>query len=268
MISVAGGFSKQGFIPIVDTFAQFAVTKGSLPLLMSALSSAPVIGVFSHAGFQSAADGASHQALSYFAKTCSLPWTEVYALSCSEEAYHLMSQAIESFYEDKKSGQAPKNKIFFLGRETFPKSFGASSYALKKAQVLFKAEKKDSPVLIVSCGPLIEEAFSAVQKISKKGRGVVLINNPCVSDPDIKTISKWLKICGGRLLCVEDHQVKGGFSSLLLFHLKSAGQSISKFQSLGVQGGVGRSAYKAKDLYQLFKMDSASIQETVLSFDS
>ena len=268
MISVAAGFSKQGFIPIVDTFAQFAVTKGSLPLLMSALSQAPLMGVFSHAGFQDAADGASHQALSYFAKTCSLPWTEVYALSCSEEAYHLMSQAVESFYQEKKAGRTPKSKIFFLGRETFPKSFGASSYALNKAQVLFQAEQKDSPVLIVSCGPLIEEAFSAVQKISDKARGVVLINSPCVSDPDIKSISKWLKICEGRLLCVEDHQVKGGFSSLLLLKLKEAGQSISKFQSLAVRGELGRSAYKSKDLYQMFKMDSVSIQKAVLNFDS
>ena len=55
MISVAVGFSKQGFIPITDTFSQFAVTKGSLPLFMSALSQAPLIGVFSHTGFQDAA---------------------------------------------------------------------------------------------------------------------------------------------------------------------------------------------------------------------
>ena len=266
MISVAAGFSKQGFIPIVDTFAQFAVTKGSLPLFMSALSQAPMIGVFSHAGFQDAADGASHQALSYFAKTCSLPWTEVYALSCSEEAYHLMSQAIENFYQERKSGLIPKSKIFFLGRETFPKSFGASSYSLNKAQVLFNASEKASPVLIVSCGPLVEETLEAAKKISEKGRGVVAINSPCVSDPDTETISKWLKICEGRLICVEDHQVKGGLSSLLLLNLKETGQSISKFQSLGMRGGVGRSAYKSTDLYQLFKMDKLSIMEKVLKF--
>ena len=54
MISVGAGFSKAGYIPIVDTFGQFGVTKGNLPLTMAALSQAPVIALFSHVGFQGA----------------------------------------------------------------------------------------------------------------------------------------------------------------------------------------------------------------------
>ena len=266
MISTAIGFSKQGFVPVVDTFAQFAVTKGSLPLIMSALSQAPVIGIFSHSGFQDAADGASHQALSYFAKTSSLPRTRVYALSCAEEAYYLVSQAVEAFYKERKSGLIPKSQIFFLGRETFPESFGATSYHLNKAQVLFDCSKKTLPVLIVSCGPLIQEALFAAKELDKKGRGVVVINNPCVSDPDIETISKWLNICDGQLLTAEDHQIKGGMSSLLVLALKEAGVKISKFKSLAVRGNFGRSAYKALDLYQLFGLDRDSIVQAILEF--
>ncbi|MES2962590.1 MAG: thiamine pyrophosphate-dependent enzyme, partial [Bdellovibrionota bacterium] len=63
MISTAAGLSIAGYIPIVDTFAQFGVTKGALPLTMANLSHGPVIGIFSHTGFQDAADGASHQAI-------------------------------------------------------------------------------------------------------------------------------------------------------------------------------------------------------------
>ena len=59
MVSTGAGFAKAGFIPIVDTFGQFGVTKGNLPLTMAALSQAPVIAMFSHVGFQDAADGAS-----------------------------------------------------------------------------------------------------------------------------------------------------------------------------------------------------------------
>ena len=266
MINVAVGFSKQGFVPVVDTFAQFAVSKGALPLMMSALSQAPVIGIFSHCGFQDAADGASHQALSYFAKTCSLPQTKVYALSCSEEAYHLVSQAIEQFYQDKKSDLTPKSQIFFLGRENFPESFGASSYSLNKAQVLFENTKDSSPVLIVTCGPLVQEALEAAKKLKEKGRGAVVINNVCVSDPDIETISKYLNICKGQLLTAEDHQIKGGMSSLLVLALKEQGVKISKFKSLAVRGNFGRSAYKASELYQLFGLDRVSIEKAVLEF--
>jgi transketolase len=56
MVSTGAGFAKAGFIPIVDTFGQFGVTKGNLPLTMAALSQAPVIAVFSHIGFQDAAE--------------------------------------------------------------------------------------------------------------------------------------------------------------------------------------------------------------------
>jgi transketolase len=57
MVSTAVGLAKAGFIPVVDTFAAFGVTKGNLPLIMASLSQSPVIAVFSHTGFQDAADG-------------------------------------------------------------------------------------------------------------------------------------------------------------------------------------------------------------------
>ena len=77
MISTGAGLAKAGFIPIVDTFGQFGVTKGNLPLTMAALSQAPVIAIFSHVGFQDAADGASHEATTYFAAVSAIPHTVV-----------------------------------------------------------------------------------------------------------------------------------------------------------------------------------------------
>lgn len=266
MISVAAGFSKQGFIPIVDTFAQFAVTKGILPLFMSALSQAPMIGIFSHVGFQDAADGASHQALSYFANSCSLPHTEVYALSCSDEAYALLSQALDEFYKTKQAGQVPKSKIFFLGRELFPESFGASSYLLNQAQVLLDASKKPSPVLIVSSGHLIQEALKAGFELDKNGQGVVVIHSPCVSDPDIKTLSKWLSICNGKLICLEDHYIKSGMAALLVLKLQEQGCPISQLKVLAMKERFGKSAYTAKDLYQKFHLDKQAILQAYASF--
>ena len=266
MISSAVGFSKKGFIPIVDTFSQFAVTKGNLPLIMSSLSQAPLIGIFSHAGLQDAADGASHQALSYLAQTCSLTHTKVYVLSCSEEAYHLLSQALKKFQQDKQNNKIPMSYIFFLGRETFPKTLGADSYSLDKAQVLLNESKKPKPVLIVSCGPLTTEALIAGKKLAEQGRGSIVINASCVNDPDTKTLSQWLKVCEGRLLTVEDHQAKGGLASQVLLSLKKEGNNISQFKSLAVQGEIGRSAYTALDLYKKFSLDQDSITKAVLSF--
>lgn len=123
MVSCAAGFSKAGYIPVVDTFAQFGVTKGALPLIMASLSEAPMICVFSHTGFQDAADGASHQALSYLAMVQSIPHTRVIALGSCEEAEALMTLAIREFVETRQKGRTPPTTIFFLGRENFPKSY-------------------------------------------------------------------------------------------------------------------------------------------------
>src|SRR6266851_4102840 len=105
MISTGAGFAKAGFIPIVDTFGQFGVTKGNLPLTMAALSQAPVIAMFSHVGFQDAADGASHEATTYLAATSAIPHTLVIAPSCADEAESLMYQAIKRYAADRAAGK-------------------------------------------------------------------------------------------------------------------------------------------------------------------
>lgn len=267
MVSVATGFSKQGFIPIVDTFAQFAVTKGSLPLIMSALSQAPVIGVFSHAGFQDAADGASHQALSYFAMTSSLPYTEVYSLSCSAEGKALLHEGIKEFQEQRKKGEQIFSKIFFMGRETFPEDLGVK-YELRKAQIIFSYLEGKTPTLIVSTGPLVLEALKAAQSLKEKGQGVVVINNSSVSHPDVVTISKMLDACEGRLVTLEDHQVKGGMGQMLLSSLAEKNHFPRKFCPLGVKGSFGRSAYEASHLYKEFGLDETAVFKKVMEMNT
>ena len=141
MFSMASGLSKEGFIPVVDTFAQFGVSKGSLPLFMAVLSKAPVIAVLSHIGFQDAADGASHQCLTYFAQTGSIPDTFIYTLSSSQEAEALISQAVERFRKERS------NFIFFLGREKYPPSYYDKPYELGKAQIVFSHIFKTKKIL-------------------------------------------------------------------------------------------------------------------------
>ena len=57
--------------------------------------------------------------------------------------------------------------------------------------------------------------------------------------------------------------MKGGFSSLAVLSLKRAGASIHKLKTLGLTGQMGRSAYKAADLYKFFGLDSSAIQKAV-----
>ncbi len=257
MINAAAGASKAGLIPIVDTFAQFGVTKGNLPITMAALSQAPIIGVFSHTGFQDAADGASHQATTYAAATGSIPNTILVSLSCADEADAFTYQAVKRIAEERQSGKDGESVLLFLGREDFPNYFQeGASYEWGKAQVL----QEGSDIAIVACGSMVPKAIEAAQLLAEGGIKATVINNPFINRPDVDTIGKALAAADGRLITIEDHQVAGGMGALLTHALAQSGLQF-RVKSLGIGGKFGQSAYMADELYQKHGMDSKSIAE-------
>ena len=186
MISAAAGLAKAGLIPIVDTFGQFGVTKGNLPLTMSALSQAPVIAIFSHVGFQDAADGASHQATTYFAATSAIPHTVVIACSCSDEAEALMYQAIKRIAHARERGGDGESVLFFVGRENYPVHLADehARYEWGKAQILASG----GDVVIIACGPLLGRALEAGRQLQEQKIAATVISNPFVNRVDLETI--------------------------------------------------------------------------------
>lgn len=246
MVSVAAGLAKHGFIAIADTFGQFGVTKGNLPLTMAALSQAPVIAVFSHIGLQDAADGASHQATTYLAATCAIPHTVVIAPSCAEEAEALMYQAIQRQAHDRLAGRDGESYLFFVGRENYPVRWvDGAAYPWGRAQVL--REGKD--VVLIACGVLVEKAIAAGQKLAEAGIQATVINNPFINRVDVETLGAAVQRCGGRVVTMEDHQVLDGMGAQVAHALACAGIA-HRMKSLGIPGEFGRSAYVAEHLYQ------------------
>ena len=271
MISTAAGFAKQGFIPVVDTFTQFGVTKGALPLFMAGLSQAPMIALFSHAGLQDAADGASHQNLSYLSQTASLPLTNVYVLTSAEEAFNLLSQAIESFVSAYQAQKVPKTHIFFFGREVFPPSFLAKGhrYQLNKAQVVFplqslKNKGRGEGVVLMAAGPMLEPALEAAQILQDKGWKVFVINPSIINHPDVNLIIKCLRAASFRLLTIEDHYLTGGMGALIAHRLLEK-DIVFKMRSMAVQSAFGRSAYQSAELYKKEGLTPGRIAAAVLA---
>lgn len=267
MVSVGIGLSKQGYIPVVDTFAQFGVTKGALPFIMSGLSEGPMIGVFSHTGFQDAADGASHQALSYISMLGSIPNVDLYCLTCSDEAYALVSQAVEKFVQARKKNQVPRTSIFFLGRETFPPSFNPQvKYEIGKAQILSEQLQGPKNVLIAVSGSLVTYALKAQEELKSKGIGSIVINPSIMNQIDIETIKSAIVKTDGNIITMEDHRQAGGMSSYISQALLENKVTVKNFVSLGVAEHFGRSAYKADQLYRANGMDDKAIVKAALSF--
>lgn len=264
MISTATGFSKLGFIPVVDTFAQFGVTKGALPLTMASLSQSPIIAIFSHTGFQDAADGASHQALSYFAMTASIPHVQTYALSCSAEADALVSLAIKEFADRRKNGQITDSYIFFLGRENFPKNYGPTDYQLRKSQILLDTTKPNPRnVTIATAGSLVPQALLAAQDLQTQGIGALVVNCSCLNRFDEDVFKLAMQKTQGKLVTLEDHQLISGLGSYLSHQLSLKGYDF-RIASLAVKNDFGKSSYNAADLYRQHHMDAQGIVEAAL----
>jgi transketolase len=260
MVSVAAGLSKAGFIPVVDTFSQFGVTKGALPMWMANLSDAPVIAIYSHAGFQDAADGASHQALAYFAMSAAIPHTKTFALSSSDEAEALVGQAIEEFAALRKAGKTPPSYVFFLGRENFPPSYPhKGEYQLGKAQVLHD-NAKDFPkaVTLVGAGAMVGQCLKAAEILASKKIGGIVVNASSINHPDVSTLAECLKKTNGLMITVEDHEAIGGMGALITAALTNADVAF-KGKTLGVPDQFGQSAYNAIELYRKHGLDSESI---------
>ncbi len=261
MVSTAAGLAKIGYIPIVDTFGQFGVTKGNLPLTMAALSQAPVIAMFSHVGFQDAADGASHQATTYFAAVSAIPHTVVIAPSCAEEAEAFMFQAIEHIAEERAAGRDGESVIFFVGRENYPVRWvEGSSYPWGRAQVI----QEGTDVVLVGSGVLFNKALEAAKILAAQGKSATVINNPFINKVDVETIGAAVKKAGGRLVTIEDHQVIGGMGSQVSHALSQAGIA-HRVRTLGIPGEFGQSAYTAEELYVKHGLTGPKMAEAALA---
>lgn len=261
MVSTAIGLSKAGLIPIVDTFAQFGITKGNLPLIMAGLSEAPVIALFSHIGFQDAADGASHQALTYLAATAAIPHTRLVVCATASEAEELLYKTIKDFEAKRLKGETPESTLFFFGRENFPEYFEDKSLpAWEKAQQLTTG----SDVTIVGAGPTIFKALAAAKTLAAQNIKATVINHPFANKVDVELLSRALKATSGRIVTIEDHQVIGGMGAMIAHALVQNKVEV-KMKSLGVHGEFGRSAYAADQLYALHHMSEESIVKACVS---
>ena len=234
MVSMASGFSKNGFIPVVDTFAQFGVTKGNLPLIMANINEAPIVAIFSHTGFQDAADGASHQSTTYLSAVSSIPNTKVFCCSCSDQINKLIKRELTIFNDKKNNGETPQSLVFFLGRENYPEF-----YPTLQGQ-------KQSKIALICVGPMVSLGLKAKEELLKQDDIEVTVYD--LSEIKPANLNYWHKELQNKehIFTLEDHQIIGGAGSILSTQLENK----YKINNLGINGAFGRSAYKAIHLYE------------------
>ena len=149
-----------------------------------------------------------------------------------------------------------------MGRENHPQYYKEGlDYKWGEPQVL--TEGKD--LTIVTSGPLVPKALAAAEKLKEQGKSATVINNPFVNEPNAKVIGDAVKNTDGKLITLEDHQIKGGMGAMLCHALITAGYQFQA-KSLGNPGVFGQSAYTADQLYAKYGMDENAVLEQFNQF--
>jgi transketolase len=117
-------------------------------------------------------------------------------------------------------------------------------------------------VAIVVAGSLIPEGLKACEELERQNKGYILVNANCLNHIDLRFYKNLLGKTSGKLVTVEDHQLKGGFGQILVHNLATAGIQM-KVKTLAVKNQFGQSAYNAIDLYKKHGLDSAAIVKAV-----
>ena len=80
---------------------------------------------------------------------------------------------------------------------------------------------------------------------------------------DLASIGAAVKLCSGRVVTIEDHQVIGGMGAQIS-HALARGGIPHRMKSLGIQGEFGQSAYLAEELYQKHGLTAQKLIEAAM----
>ena len=189
----------------------------------------------------------------------SIPDVDVVSLSCSDEAYSLVTEVVRNFKSDLEAGKTPKSTVFFLGRENFPTHYAKEvEYSLTTEALL--VESKNPEALVLTTGSLVPQAIKASEQ-----KNITVMSKGLINSKFSDEFKKQLEKAKGRLVILEDHQKISGFGSFSYMKIAEqfGSQLVKSVKFLAVNGEFGRSAYKANELYAVNGLDDHAIIQAI-----
>ena len=177
MVSVAGGLSKIGFVPVVTTFAVFLLRAFEQARLSIAYSNLNVKLVASHPGLDVGPDGASAQCLEDLACFRSLP-NFIIISPCDSNEMELATRAILKH----------KGPVYMrTGRSDAPTFFNKKNgFKIGKGKILLNAKE----FYIISCGVTTKRSLEASLELRSLGYDVGVINMSTIKPIDRNLLVK------------------------------------------------------------------------------
>lgn len=198
LVGSAAGLALRGRIPIVHALAAF-LTMRAFEFIRTdiGLAELPVKLVGSIAGFLSAANGATHQAIEDIALMSTIPSMRIFCPSDIEDLIIGLQTVIESPFP------------VYIRLNLQPAKFAHNrDFYMEQAETVLSG----TDITIFSYGLLVNYAYAAAEKLREKGLSVRLINMRCLKPFDIGAVLSAARETN-LLVTVEDHLAFGGLGN-------------------------------------------------------
>lgn len=257
MISAAGGFSLDGFIPFASTFGAFMTSRAKDQARVNDINKTNVKMVATHCGVSVGEDGPTHQAIDDMSSFLGFFNTMVVEPADPNQTDHII-RYITAHYG---------NFYVRMGRHKFPiitKEDGTPfydkyyEYEYGKSDVIREGET----ITIAATGATIHESLMAREMILERHPqiSIEIIAVSSISKFDETLVNSIKKT--GKVLTVEDHNVNCGLGHQLAAHLFKLGIRPEKFEKIGITEYQLSGTYK--DLYGQTGLDKDGIKRRIL----
>ncbi len=249
MVCVGAGLAACGMIPFVTTFAVFTCMRAVEQVRNGVCYpnfSVKVAGT--HAGLETGADGATHQAIEDIAIMRSLPNMRVLVPAsgvAAEKLTRLAAFTDGPFY--LRMGKDPIEEIYAPDAQ----------FALGGSAQLHDG----NDVAIIACGNMVVRALAAAKALKEKGVGARVIDLYSIKPLDEAAIVRAARETKG-IVTIEDHSVLGGLGGAVAEVV--ADKAPCRVVRLGLADVFGRSGTPAS-LYERFGLTAEKATEAALA---
>ncbi len=246
LASVAGGLSRVGKIPFINSFAVFCCGRAYDQIRQSiSIGKLNVKICGSSAGCSDFGDGATHQSVDDIAYMRVIPNMQVIVPADANETV-----------EVTKYMAASQGPVYMrINRNDYPNvTPEGQPFVLGQPTVL----REGTDVCVFACGIMVGKALEAAEKLAGQ-ISVKVVNVSTIKPMNTQAIVDLAKDCKG-VVTAEEHSVIGGLGGAIAEALCKACKPI---EFVGVQDQFGSSAHNYPDILEYMGLTAAKIEEAV-----
>jgi len=244
MVAAAGGMAATGLIPVVTTFAVFALRALEQARLSVAYADRNVKIVASHPGLDVGPDGASAQCLEDLAAFRAIPNMTVISPADQIET-ELATRAIVEHV----------GPVYMrTGRSPTPRIFGEDhTFEIGKGQIVLDG----ADVTIVACGVEVARSLEAAKTLNDDGISARVVNMATIKPLDHELLQRCANETGC-MVTAEDHNVLGGLGGAVAESL--AAHTPCPVEFIGINDTFGQSG-EPDELVEYYGIGAAHIAD-------